>query len=130
LLALLGFVFGLRRRLTWFLLIALVLGLLPSLLGPNGVSSRRLLPAAMIVPFFIGTAIDHVPTRWRSLAAALIAAGVLVWGPVTFFSEGFWTARDKLAFCDLDCPLMPKANPPRLPTGCQDAGALFPGMNR
>jgi hypothetical protein len=124
LLAIAGLGGAMRRRTTWFLLIAFTLGLLPTLFGPNGVSSRRLLPAAMIVPFFIGMAVDGVPKRWRGLAAASITAGVLLWGPLTYFSPQFWTARDKMAFCDVDCSLAGKENPRRLPTGCLEAARV------
>lgn len=124
-LAAFGVAAGMRRRVTWLLLIAFALGLLPTLFGANGISSRRLLPAAMIVPFFIGMALDWVGTRWRPLVAGTVAGAVFVWGPMTFFGEHFWMSRDKLAFCDIDCSLLPDRGPIESPTGCGDLGAGF-----
>jgi hypothetical protein len=129
-LATLGLASRVHRRPTWLLIIAFAVGLLPSLLGPNGVSSRRLLTATIVVPFFLAMSIDLVAIRWRQAAAAVIAAAALVWGPATYFSESSWMARDKYAFCSAECVLMPYIGPEQLPIGCHDAGRRYPAKRR
>jgi hypothetical protein len=126
----LGALLGLRRRTTWMLLIAFALGLVPALLGPNGVSSRRLIPAVIIAPFFMGVAVDAVRPSWRRFAAVVVTVAVLLWGPATYFSDR-WTHEDKFGFCGADCTLAPPERLEarrgeyagrRLPASCKDIG--------
>jgi hypothetical protein len=119
-LAALGVLLQCRRRTTLVLLLAFCVGLLPALLGPNGVSTRRLLTAGALVPFSIAMAVDAVAVRWRGAAAVLIAVAALAWGPARYFSVSSWSVVDIFGFCAAECSLRPGVGPASIPKTCKD----------
>jgi hypothetical protein len=132
-----GILFGKPRRTIALLLLLMVVGALPGLLGPGGLSSHRLLAAGYVVPFFIAAAIDRIPAgTLRSMTAAVVAAALLYWGPRTYFSDSFWTSYARLQYCAADCSLAApdsiRAKPPAwdnrpVPSSCRELFAAITG---
>jgi hypothetical protein len=119
-----GIVVALSRRLPALVVGLFVLGLLPAALGPTCVSSHRMIPGSLLVPFVAAIAVDRIPTGIKPWVTAVTAVAIAVWGTSSYFSIDSWTLADRISYCSYECVFTLAGEPralepmPNLPGTC------------